>query len=1157
MKRLILLAVLAFTAVTDAQRPATHATLTEGQTLHGFRVEAIYLNDADAAIGSRYVHVRSGFTLDLLEIESVPQAFVWVTTYPTSDKGEPHTQEHLLLGKGNRGRRIASQEPMSLASSSAFTMQWRTCYDFYTTAGGDVFHDEFERRLDALLHPDYSDEEIRREVRNFGVTDTPGAKTLGLEEKGTVYNEMVSSSDQPGRRLFSDAIKMVYGENHPLTFNSGGSPEALRIIQPSDIRRFHADHYHLANMGAIVSVPKEMAVDGVLAKLDASLTRVEPSRPNRPVKTERDLPAARPAPAGQIRYAEYPHRNDQQPGGVRLTWPADRHLDLIDQTLLEFFLDTFAGDPTTNLYKKLIDSRTRETDIGAQSVGAGVSTDQGFPVTVIFGDVPAAKMNDRDLADLRARVVSELDRIAAWPANSPELDAFNARLKTRIVAARREMSKFVSSPPNFGFRGNGAGWMTQLDQLDKAGGFRRSVTMKPVLSSIEQVLATSGNPWGRYLPRWELTDVQPWVTAAKPNPALIKTAQDERIARVATELTRLKAEYGTTDDQQTLRRFQTDYDAKSAEIDREAGRVAPPKFIANPPMTLDDPLIYRAAAVNGVPAVASTFDSMPGTTTGIALRIDGVTLEERRFLALLPQLLTRVGVVENGKPVSYELMSERLRNEILGLSADYSVNFRTGRAELVVRGSGNDLAESKRAIDWMRLVLLSPDWRPENLPRIRDVVDQALSGLRRTMQGAEENWVQGVANTYRRQDTPWLLTTSSFMTQAHDVVRLRWMLKDGAATDRAAAAAALRSLSEVRGTREQLKTRLVEWQKGSDRLLSDAARDLDLSLNEIPDSSLAVDWSHLCQEMAGDLTAGPERALTALNGIRTRLLSRSGARLFQIGSSRSQQDLAASLQTLVSGLSSAPFARTTVATTKRVDERLRGREAGAAKPVFVGLLNPNSQSGVFLNSAPLTHWSDTSRDKLLDYLASQLYGGGGGHSVFMKTIGAGLSYSNGIGGRLADGRIGYYAERTPELPQTLLFVIGEIKRAQPDESLVDYAISLAFGGIRSASSYESRGEAMAANLADGLTPDVVRAFHQGILALRSSPTLSRDINQRMTGVYAKVLPGLGTKASEVDDGVYFVIGPEKQFAAWEAYLKTVEGPAATVYRLSPRDFWID
>jgi hypothetical protein len=79
-------------------------------------------------------------------------------------------------------------------------------------------------------------------------------------------------------------------------------------------------------------------------------------------------------------------------------------------------------------------------------------------------------------------------------------------------------------------------------------------------------------------------------------------------------------------------------------------------------------------------------------------------------------------------------------------------------------------------------------------------------------------------------------------------------------------------------------------------------------------------------------------------------------------------------------------------TTRLIDSRLHERDASAAKPVFVGLLNPNSQGGVFINSAPATSYEDTDRDSILNYLAVNLYGGGGGHSIFMKTAGAGLAY---------------------------------------------------------------------------------------------------------------------------------------------------------------------
>jgi hypothetical protein len=116
-------------------------------------------------------------------------------------------------------------------------------------------------------------------------------------------------------------------------------------------------------------------------------------------------------------------------------------------------------------------------------------------------------------------------------------------------------------------------------------------------------------------------------------------------------------------------------------------------------------------------------------------------------------------------------MRERLRREILGLTPSFSANTRTGRVELVMRGSGIGLEESQRALDWMALALYSPDWRTENLPRIRDVVDQALAQLRNTVQRPEEAWVNDPANAYRMQRHPVFLAAESFLTRTHNALR--------------------------------------------------------------------------------------------------------------------------------------------------------------------------------------------------------------------------------------------------------------------------------------------------------------------------------------------------------------------------------------------------
>src|SRR5262249_1347245 len=143
--------------------------LAEGAELHGFRAITLYMDGSDRPRGARFVHARTGFVFDYLQIESAPQAFLSVTTYPTSDMGEPHTQEHLLLGKGNKGRLRGEMEHANLVNSNAFTNQYWTVYNFLTEGDVETFWRVLRVELDSFLHPDYTDEEIRREVRDFGI----------------------------------------------------------------------------------------------------------------------------------------------------------------------------------------------------------------------------------------------------------------------------------------------------------------------------------------------------------------------------------------------------------------------------------------------------------------------------------------------------------------------------------------------------------------------------------------------------------------------------------------------------------------------------------------------------------------------------------------------------------------------------------------------------------------------------------------------------------------------------------------------------------------------------------------------------------------------------------------------------------------------------
>ena len=131
-------------------------------------------------------------------------------------------------------------------------------------------------------------------------------------------------------------------------------------------------------------------------------------------------------------------------------------------------------------------------------------------------------------------------------------------------------------------------------------------------------------------------------------------------------------------------------------------------------------------------------------------------------------------------------------------------------------------------------------------------------------------------------------------------------------------------------------------------------------------------------------------------------------------------------------------------------------------------------------------------------------------------------------------------------------MIDQLKAAKIDANIARYAIATAFDS-RVAASYEQRAAAMAGDIVDGITPQVVKAFREKLRALASRGGLAQALAARMPKVYGAVMPGFGPAAG---DGVYFVIGPAKQLAAYEDYLHAAVGKSTMLHRLYPRDFWI-
>ncbi|MFQ5499390.1 MAG: hypothetical protein ACE5FH_06935 [Candidatus Zixiibacteriota bacterium] len=1192
MKPMKSIAIIALTITVAMANPKLAATefeqLKENQQLSDFAVEALYENQNGQLAGARFRHTPSGFILDLMRIQSVPQAFMWVNSSPPSDQGEPHTCEHLLLGKGTRGRYVASLEDMSVGRSSAFTRQMETCYHFHTAAGSDVFFDLLYEKLNAMLHPNFSDEEIRREVCNIGYAISEADSSMRLEEKGTVYNEMVSSYERPWGNLYRELDLLLYGAGHPLSNDAGGLPSAIRTMTPDNLRSFHTSTHHLNNMGMIVSIPDAVSIDQCLKQISSIFERVEPdvTTGDDPGTAYDRLPTPSPAEFGTIRLVGFPHQNENEPGLLVCAWPPLLDVDESDRLLLSLLVDNVASGETSNLYRKFIDSESRVIDIGADAVFAWVSSFPGAPVYVGISNVKRESLEEAAVDSVRNMVAAEFAAVGNLADGSPELAQFNQRLLNRVIERKREISKFLNSPPGFGFRGTSARWLTHLMRLERLGGFRRQLALNEQFAQMEQMMAGDHNIWTELLNKWGMLKYKPYVVATRPDPELLEASEADRKGRIEQFSQTLEKKYGLHDRSAVLARYRREYDEQTAVIDKEAATIEMPRFVDAPPMTLDDQLKYSVQKLpGGGDLVVSTFDNLSGGTIGLAFALDVVPESLLVYLSLLPSLLTDVGVIMDGRSVSYTEMAEAVRREILGLYAYYSVNYHTQRVELVVRASGATPSETSRALDWLSMVLSSANWRPDNLPRLRDAVDAGLSSLSNRMRGSEESWVNDPVYAFQRQTNPLLLSAGSFLTRKHAAHRLRWKLKEvGSPAEADQVADFLNQVSTyaMRMDRKQSEEMLIELlddlssdryslpdsvdrpklsltedaSSGSLSLAKDAIEDLQYLLSDIPDASLAGDIAYLCSQMEADLRQPATDALKQVAYVVDLIRNQHTVRGFLVAGSQVQEELKPRIDQLVSRFSDLPVERQQYSTTPIVTSRLQERDPSATDVVFVGLVNQNTRSGVHLNLYPCASFVEQDDESLLTFLSARLYGGGGAHSMFMKTWGAGLAYSNGLRANEATGNMIYYAERCPDLAQTMQFVVSELNRAPYDSSLADYAVAQAFTMFRSASSYERRGESMAADLADGITPDAVRGFREGILRLYQTADLYDQIQGRMQKTYGAVLPGYGPTAAEYAKAQYYVIGPESQLESYEKYLKHVEGSDARLHSLYPRDYWI-
>jgi Zn-dependent M16 (insulinase) family peptidase len=1137
------------------------AGLKKGQAVGGVRVENLYSDSDCKIVGAKFRHIRSGAPIYFFQIDTVPQVFMWVDTPATSNNGLAHALEHLLGGKGTKGRYLNLLKEMRLSRNAAATTDDFNMYSFSSGTGLAAFFEQLHAWLEALYRPDFTDLEAEREFYHFGIALDPSTKTRTLVERGSVYDEM-----QMGQGIYTyyfELNKRVFGADNPFGFYSSGVPDEMRQVVPVDIRRFHREHYRLsAKTGFIFATDPKENVAAFLYRVSAELDQFADS--GKPIQTANPpiLPkySVHPSMNTEIALFPFPSSSEADRGEVRFGWKPVKANSQADLKLLQLFLRALADGEKSVLYKSLIDSKTRDFDSGATNVESLVFLENSpyFPSEFVgFSGIPGKQMTVQRVEQLRSHIIRRIQQIAQYPDNSASLAAFNQLVATDARAWRRAQSVWVKTAPRFGLNYE-TGLKEYLEYLEMDPSFTRSISDDRVWTAAEKQMQTGKNIWALLIRNFQLSEI-PYATGSIPSPKLLEENDNDRQNRVSSKLKQLVDRFQANDEQEALARFEQEESLKTKEIDQIAARVRRPRFTDSPPLTPDDDVKYSEFRLGGVPVITTFFERAPTIDLGLSFDLRKVPKRYYKYLPILPRCLDSLGLRTADNTLSYSDLQAKIHAELNDFAVRYDFNPASRRADLRIQLSAVSPTELRRGLNLIQSITTINYLDPSNADRLRDVVQRRQWEDDAYDSGENDYWFMNPSNAFRYQDDPLYLALTSVLTQAHWDGRLMWMLHKpvGPAEIAELNRFAARTIATLAGKSGKQLSEILDGmnENGLERELLDYWKR---NIPSFPQEHLLKGLKQLALEVEEDLKAGPASTIANLRALQ-RIVIKRGA--LKIDLTLDPKNLEAANAELSGFLESIPdnpnkgeqFESAGYTLLDNVARRYNLQEAGF--PQFVGLGDIKSDTANMIFYADFPSYSQVDHQSLLEVLSSKLISGSGPDTVYTKTGEQGLAYASSISSDPSARLLRYYALRTSDIP-TIIELVNSVAGSIPhlqDDFLVDYAFQKTFSPPRSMMTFSERGRGIARDIWDGNDPTQVRRFSEAVLQLRSEPNLLHEL---IEAGKSAICPVLVMKECAQQQhrarSVFFFTGPERLLADAE---KKLDIPK--LLRLYPSDFWID
>jgi hypothetical protein len=224
-------------------------TFKPGQELSGYRIENVTLLETIDSAMVQLTHIKTKARhIHIVNKDKENTFGVFFRTVPKDSTGVAHILEHTVLC-GSKKFKVRdpffSMIKRSLSTfMNAFTASDWTMYPFATQNSKD-YYNLMNVYLDAAFFPRIDELSFKQEGHRLEIVEKDD-KSIELEYKGVVYNEMKGAMSSPAQVLGRSLLSSLYPDT-TYRNNSGGEPSQIPSLTWENLKSFHARYYHPSN----------------------------------------------------------------------------------------------------------------------------------------------------------------------------------------------------------------------------------------------------------------------------------------------------------------------------------------------------------------------------------------------------------------------------------------------------------------------------------------------------------------------------------------------------------------------------------------------------------------------------------------------------------------------------------------------------------------------------------------------------------------------------------------------------------------------------------------------------------------------------------------------------------------------------------------------